>query len=157
MCLAMTDGALSCDGQCLSIVKNGTPRENPIWRRQIGHGECRGEKMRAEEQDSTKTRVTTHTCLSQVTTSETWNKNSPVDVHQQWPKAEIKEWLSQGSLSLSVQLKRNRHKEEGCYRGLMLKSCYYKALNKVSEFKFLISRQNWMLFSAIFVKMQKKC
>lgn len=105
MCLEMTDGAPSCDAQCLSIVKYGTPSETPILGWGVVHGECRGEKMRAGGQGSAETGVTAHTYPSHVANSKTGNENSPVDVHHQWPKEGIREWLSQsqGSLSLSVQ------------------------------------------------------
>ena len=98
----MTDGALSCDAQCLPVVKNSTPSETPILRGWVPHGECGGEKMRAEGQGSAKPGATTRTYPSQVATSETRNENSHVDVHRQWPKDEIRQRLSQGSLSLSV-------------------------------------------------------
>lgn len=95
------------DAQCLSIVRDGTPSETPTLRGKVVPGECRGEKMRAEGKGSAKTGVTTRTDPSQVSTSKIQNcvvpKNSPVNVHHQRPKDEIREWLSQGSLSLSVQ------------------------------------------------------
>lgn len=56
--------------------------------------------------------------------------------------------------SSTLPLKTSRHKWEGCYRGLVLKSCYYKPWNKVSEFQFLISRKNLMLFNIILFKFQ---
>ena len=127
MRLEMTDGALSCDAQCLSVVKNGTPSETAIPRGRVVLGECRGEKMRAEWQGSGKTGVTTHTYPSQVATSKTRSEYSPVDVHHQWPKDETRERLSQGSLSLSVQHSASE-KEETQTRGVLQRAGVEKLL-----------------------------
>lgn len=127
MRLEMTDGALSCDAQCLSMVKNGAPRETPILRGRVVHGECRGEKVRAEGQGSAKTGVTTPTYPSQVTTSKTWNENSPVDVHHQRPKDEIWEWPSQDSPSLSIHHAASE-KEQTQTRGVLQRASVEKLL-----------------------------
>lgn len=67
-------------------LKNGAPSKTPILRGHVQPGESRDKKMRAEGHGSVKTRVTTHTHCSQVTTSKTKNETGLVGVDHQWSK-----------------------------------------------------------------------